>query len=208
MDDHEEFLFDGKVIIYVGRFDNNKAPDRLIEAFNYLRTSKKIGGDIRLLFIGDGDKEYVDYLNNLLVKYDLKDSVFFFGFKDNPYKYIKRSTILVSSSFSEGLPGVVIESIFLKIPVVVTNSSLGLWEIFDCFERYDKNLLDIYVANNGIITSNLNEKESKDNNLLTLSNAIEMLLNNENFYEEIKNNDFKFMNLLDEKHIVENFIKF
>lgn len=207
MDVHEEFLFDGKVIIYVGRFDDNKAPDRLIEAFNYLRSNKKIGGDIRLLFIGDGDKDYVDYLNNLLAKYDLKDSVFFLGFKDNPYKYIKRSAILVSSSFSEGLPGVVIESIFLKTPVVATNSSLGLWEIFNCIEGYDKNLSDIYIANNGIITPNLNENESKDKNLFGLSNAIEKLLNNENFYKEIKNNDFKFMCLLDEKHIVENFIK-
>lgn len=207
LDADEEFLFKSKVIIYVGRFDENKAPDRLIEAFNYLRSIKKIGEDVRLLFIGNGDKDYVDYLNNLLVKYELKDSVFFLGFKDNPYKYIKRSSILVSSSFSEGLPGVVIESVFLKTPVVTTNSSLGLWEILDCIDVYDKNLSDIYIANNGIITPNLKENHSRDKNLFALSDAIEMLLNNEDFYTEIKNNNFKFMCLLDEKHIVKNFIK-
>ena len=207
LDDDEEFLFKSKVIIFVGRFDNNKAPDRLIKAFNYLRSSKKIVGDIRLLFIGDGDKDYLDYLNNLLLKHDLKGSVFFLGFKDNPYKYIIRSTILVSSSFSEGLPGVVVESVFLKTPVVATNSSLGLWEILDCIDVYDKNLSDIYIAHNGIITPNLNENQSKDKNLFALSGAIEMLLNNEDFYTEIKNNDFKFMQMLDEKHIINFFIK-
>jgi glycosyltransferase involved in cell wall biosynthesis len=204
LNDYEEFLFESKVIIYVGRFDYNKAPDRLIEAFKYLRRSKKISDEVRLLFIGDGDKDYLDYLNKLLLKYDLNDCVFFLGFKENPYKYIKRSTILVSSSFSEGLPGVVIESIFLKIPVVTTNSSLGLWEILNCVDKYDKNLSRIYIADNGIITPNLG---NKDYNVVALSAAIELLINDEKFYQKTKNSEFIFNHLLEENYVTNNFIK-
>lgn len=207
LDVHEEFLFESKVVIYVGRFDYNKAPDRLIEAFYQLRSSKKIESDIKLLFIGDGDKDYVIYLNNLVAKYGLKDNVFFLGFKENPYKYIKRSTLLVSSSFSEGLPGVVIESVFLKIPVVTTNSSLGLWEIFNCVDNYNKNLSDIYIADNGIITSNLGDKDLIINDVSNLSRGMEIFLTDEIFYQKTKNREFEFKYLLDEDYIVNNFVK-
>jgi glycosyltransferase involved in cell wall biosynthesis len=207
LDEQEEFFFENKVIIYVGRFDENKAPDRLIKAFYELRSNKKIKSDIKLLFIGDGDKDYVVYLNSLVAKYELEQNVFFLGFKQNPYKYIKRSTLLVSSSFSEGLPGVVIESIFLKIPVVTTNSSLGLWEIFNCVKDYNKNLSGIYIAENGILTSNLEEREFIINNISNLGRGIEKFLNDEDFYQKTKNREFKFKYLLDKDYIVNNFVK-
>ncbi|KAF2333147.1 glycosyltransferase [Flavobacterium daemonense] len=205
--DEEEFLFDGKSIIYVGRFDANKAPNRLIESFYELKKCRKIDDDVKLIFIGSGEENFENYLKNLVLKLDLYENVFFLGFKSNPYKYIKKSTILVSSSFSEGLPGVVIESIFLKTPVVTTNSSLGLWEILDCDNNYDFLLNDIYVANNGIITSNLMESDSENKNIMALNKAIDILINDEKFYNQIKNNDFDFMKLLDEKKIVKNFFQ-
>ena len=203
--ENEEFLFNGKSIIYVGRFDENKAPNRLIESFYELRNSRKIDENVKLIFIGNGEEKFENYLKNLVLNLDLQENIFFLGFRSNPYKYIKKSTILVSSSFSEGLPGVVIESVFLKTPVVTTNSSLGLWEIFDCDNSYNAFLDDIYVANNGIITSNLMEPENENKNILSLSKAIDMLLNDPKFYNQIKINDFKFMKLLDEKNIIKKF---
>lgn len=205
--ENEEFLFNGKSIIYVGRFDANKAPNRLIESFYELKNSRKIDDDVKLIFIGSGEENFENYLINLVLELDIQENVFFLGFKSNPYKYIKNSTILVSSSFSEGLPGVVIESIFLKIPVVTTNSSLGLWEIFDCDNNYDVLLNDIYVANNGIITSNLMESENEKKNILSLNKAIDILLNDMKLYNQIKSNDFNFMKLLNEKNIVKNFLQ-
>jgi glycosyltransferase involved in cell wall biosynthesis len=205
--DNEEFLFNGKSIIYVGRFDANKAPNRLIESFYELKNGRKIDDDVKLIFIGSGEEKFENYLKNLVLKFDLQENVFFLGFKANPYKYIKKSTILVSSSFSEGLPGVVIESIFLRTPVVTTNSSLGLWEIFDCDNNYDVLLNDICIANNGIITSNLMGSENERKNILSLSKAIDILINDAKFYNQIKNNDFDFMKLLNEKKIVEKFFQ-
>ncbi len=205
--DNEEFLFSGKSIIYVGRFDENKAPNRLIESFYELKNSRKIDDDVKLIFIGSGEEIFENYLKNLVLKLNLGENIFFLGFRSNPYKYIKRSTILVSSSFSEGLPGVVIESVFLKTPVVTTNSSLGLWEIFDCDNNYNVMLNDIYVAKNGIITSNLMGSENESKNILSLNKAIDILLNDTKFYNQIKNNDFNFMKLLNEKNILKNFFQ-
>lgn len=204
---NEEFLFHEKSIIYVGRFDANKAPNRLIESFYELKKERKIDNDVKLIFIGTGEENFENYLKNLVLKLNLQENVFFLGFKPNPYNYIKKSTILVSSSFSEGLPGVVIESLFLKTPVVTTNSSLGLWEILDCDNNYDSLLDDIYIANNGIITSNLTGVEGENKNILSLSKAINILLNDTKFYSVIKNNDFNFMKLLSEKNIVKFFFQ-
>lgn len=205
LDGSEDFLFIGKVIIYIGRFDENKAPDRLIKSFNQLRDEGKIERETKLLFIGEGEKSYNDYLQNLVIEFKLTDNIVFLGYKANPYKYLKRSTILVSSSFSEGLPGVVIEALFLKIPVVATNSSIGLWEIFDCVKEYKDNLSDIHIANNGIITPNaINNPEL---NLTGLNTAIEKLLGDEEFYQETRNNEFGFLKQLNEQYIVENFTK-
>lgn len=205
--DNEEFLFNGKSIIYVGRFDDNKAPNRLIESFYELKNNKIIDDEVRLIFIGNGEENYENCLKNLIAKLDLQENIFFLGFKSNPYKYIKRATILVSSSFSEGLPGVVIESIFLKTPVVTTNSSMGIWEIFDCDDKYDIKLDDIFIARNGIITSNLLGNNNESKNILSLSKGIGVLLNDTEFYNKIKNNDFNFMTLLNIKNIVHNFFQ-
>lgn len=206
LDSNEDFLFKSKVIIYIGRFDENKAPDRLIRSFYQLRYEGKIERETKLLFIGEGEKSYTDYLQDLMIEFKLTDSIVFLGYKANPYKYLKRSTILVSSSFSEGLPGVVIEALFLKIPVIATNSSIGLWEIFDCVKEYNDNLSGIHIANNGIITPNVINNEEL--NLEGLNTAVEKLLADEKFYQETRNSDFGFLKQLDEQYIIENFTKY
>jgi glycosyltransferase involved in cell wall biosynthesis len=207
IEENQEFLFDGKSILYVGRFDKNKAPNRLVKSFYELKQTKKINDDVKLIFIGSGEEKYENYLRNLILKLDLQKSVFLLGFKSNPYNYIRRATILVSSSFSEGLPGVIIESIFLKTPVVTTNSSLGIWEIFDCDHNYDINLEDIYIARNGIITSNLLGYHNERQNILSLKKGLEILLNDNMLYNQLRNNDFKFIKLLNKNSITQNFFQ-
>ena len=83
-----------------------------------------------------------------------------------------RSTALVSSSKSEGLPGVLIESLILGKPVVTTNSSRGVWEILSCDENYDAQLRDIMYASDGIITPNTEDEELNINQLAIALNEI------------------------------------
>ena len=51
----------------------------------------------------------------------VSNKVHFHGYIKNPYPYYKFADLFVLSSKWEGLPNVVLESLFLKTPVVVTN---------------------------------------------------------------------------------------
>ena len=53
------------------------------------------------------------------------------GFVDNPYKYMKHSSVFVLSSRWEGLPTVLIEALALGLPVVSTDCPSGPAEILE-----------------------------------------------------------------------------
>ncbi len=146
----ENKVFQNKVILYIGRFDRNKAPERALKAY----AQSNLPDDINLVFIGGEENAYTDELRSLAKSYGIESRVYFFGKKTNPYKYLARSKALISSSHSEGLPGVMIEALVLKRPVVTTNSSEGIWEIFSCEDKYISNLTENYETENGIITPN------------------------------------------------------
>jgi len=64
-------------------------------------------------------------------KLGIEQKVKFLGFVKNPYPYIKNAKLLVSSSNSEGLPRVIVESLILNTPVVSTYSSEGVFEVME-----------------------------------------------------------------------------
>ena len=155
LDNEEEVLFEKKVILIVGRIEQNKSPERAIESF--LRLDDSLKSKTNLIFIGDDVKQLTDELKIKYPQIAEFGNVIFLGRKENPYKYISRASCLLSTSFSEGLPGVLIESLLLNTPVVVTNSSYGVWEILSMAEKYDENFAS-YVESecgDGVITSNL-----------------------------------------------------
>ena len=149
--------FSQPYIICVGHLFEVKKCDRLIKAFSIV-LKKAINQKLKLIFLGDGDKDYIEYLISLTHTLSLTDNVIFAGHKDNPYKFMKNSLFLVSSSKSEGLPGVIIEALSLNIPVVATNSSYGIWEIMDCKNNYQKKLTSIYETKYGFITPNVSDE--------------------------------------------------
>lgn len=160
IDKNEIKIFSKPVILYIGRFDSNKAPERAINAFAEL----KCKNEVNLVFIGEKN-DYSKNVKSLVREKGLSEHVFFLGYKQNPYKYLCMSSALISCSYSEGLPGVIIEAQLLGVPVVSTNSSEGIWEIFSCETDYDKNLNSLYRTKYGIITSNIGNTELDINNL-------------------------------------------
>ena len=100
-----------------GRFAYQKGFDILVEAF---RLVKDIQPNAELYIVGrkDGGCEdcYHD-VENIIESKQLKDSVFCIGFQNNPYVYIKYADCFVLSSRWEGLPNVMIESLYLGTPV-------------------------------------------------------------------------------------------
>lgn len=186
-----ELLFEDDVILFIGTIDTNKSLDRLINAFSQLKPEVRRKSNIVVIGgYGKNGKLVHNQLLTLIKDLNLTTKVHFLGSKDNPYKYLKRAKMLVSSSYSEGLPGVLIEAQILNIPVVSTNSSFGVWEILSSQKDYDLSLNTYYVANKGIITSNIsvNNQMYIDIDIKNLNFSINKILEDSNFYQELLRN--------------------
>ncbi len=110
-------------IVAVGSLIQRKRYDILIKAFNLIKDHISSN----LLIIGDGPQK--EQLQKLIAKLHLTNRIKLLGFQENPYPYIKNAKLLALSSENEGLPRVVAESLILQTPVVVTNSSEGIFEV-------------------------------------------------------------------------------
>lgn len=104
--------------VAIGRLHPIKGYDVLIRAF-----SKVVGvhEKVRLYIIGGGlDTLYFEKIKNMVNALSIADNVFFEGFQSNPYKYLYNADAFVLSSIKEGLPNVLLEALYLGIPVVAT----------------------------------------------------------------------------------------
>ena len=122
----EEKLFDGNTILFLGRLTIPKAPWHLINAFEMLLEKMP---DARLVLVGDGNPDVTDCLTSLVERKNLTSQVIFLGRRDNPYKYLKAAQVTALTSYYEGTPNVIVESIALGVPVVTSNSTGGIGEL-------------------------------------------------------------------------------
>lgn len=115
---------------------HTKGLDRLLDAAKKI---KEEGYNFRLYIIGDGE----DYtlLENMILKGDLKGTVFLLGEKKNPYPFIQKCDVYVMASRREGKPMAVTEAQILGLPIIVTNYTSAI-------EQVKNNEDGIIVANN------------------------------------------------------------
>ncbi len=127
MSESEKQIFEkNDVILFLGRYSEQKAPWHLIRSFA-LVTEKKPNS--HLVFIGSGDERIYNELQSLVEKYKITNHVSFFGQKSNPYPYLEAAQVLALSSYYEGTPNVIIESIAVETPIVSTSCTKGIWEL-------------------------------------------------------------------------------
>src|SRR5690606_16581840 len=105
-------------IVSVGKLNKVKGYDRLIAVAAKL---KKDAINFNLVIVGEGDER--KNLEKLISENQLENQVKLIGFHQNPYKYISKSDLFVSSSRSEGFSSVVVESVILEIPVLTTETA-------------------------------------------------------------------------------------
>lgn len=121
--DNEWFNVNTPIIINIGRLTEAKGQWHLIRAFARVRESV----ECKLVIAGIGDlKPDLDKLVNEL---DLDDDVMFLGWVDNPYKYMAKSSLFVSSSLWEALPYSLVEALACGCPIISTDCKHGPKEI-------------------------------------------------------------------------------
>ncbi len=111
------------VILAVGRLTDQKALDVLISAFSLVRKD----WPARLLILGEGENRPA--LQSLIGQLGLEQDVSLMGFVQNPYPYLKHTSLFVLPSRWEGLPTVLIEALYLGAPIVATDCPGGSRDI-------------------------------------------------------------------------------
>ncbi len=121
-----ELLPEGKKhIVHVGGFSFEKNHSGLL---NILALVLQKQPDVHLHLIGDGPLR-----EDIIKKVDdrrLSSKVSFYGFIPDSLPYIKSADILVLPSIIEGLPGVLLEAMYCRTPVIAYNVG-GISEIID-----------------------------------------------------------------------------
>ncbi|MCX0383739.1 glycosyltransferase, partial [Clostridium perfringens] len=158
-------------IIAIGRLDENKNFSLLI---NSIKEVKKSLPSIKVKILGEGNER--ELLSNLIKENSLENNIELLGYTNNPYSYIKSSSLLVLTSKREAFPTVIVEAMSLNCPFVSTNVG-GVKEL----------------SNNGSCGKVIfNEKD--------LSKTLTLLLTNKNLLNNMKKNCSEYVS----KYSLEN----
>lgn len=121
-----EWLADSTIetVVSVGRLGEQKDVATLLRAVATLRETKP---EVRLIVVGKGPRR--ERLESLAASLGMRDTVSFEGYVDNPYAYMRSSSVFVLSSRYEGLPTVLIEALACGSSIVATDCPHGPREV-------------------------------------------------------------------------------
>jgi glycosyltransferase involved in cell wall biosynthesis len=103
------------VLLSVGRLEPQKDVATLLRALARVRTQRPV----RLVILGQGSQR--SNLEALAIELGVQAEVALPGFVENPYAWMSRASALVLSSRWEGSPNVLVEALFLGLPIVSTD---------------------------------------------------------------------------------------
>jgi glycosyltransferase involved in cell wall biosynthesis len=110
----EPLTFEKPTVLAISRLVKQKRLKLLLKSFSILRSSI----DCQLIIISNGQLRFE--LENFADKLGVENNVKFLGYKNNPWKFMRRADIFVLTSLYEGLPHVLLESMACGLPIVVT----------------------------------------------------------------------------------------
>jgi glycosyltransferase involved in cell wall biosynthesis len=168
-------------ILGIGRHWSVKGLDRLITAFSFLKNH-----DYKLLIAGSKGPSS-KHLENLVLKLDLEKKVVFLGSISNIDQLAATCKIFVLSSYSEGFPNALIESMAAGLACISFDIIAGPKEIITHFE-------------DGLLV--------EDGNIVDLTNQIQYLIDNENEIKRLGSNAMKIKERLSIKKIGQQYIDF
>lgn len=103
-----------KIILSIGRLEEEKNYINLLKAFNKLSNKK-----IALVILGEGKQR--SFLENYIADNDLTDRVILLGFVQNPFIWLNSCDLFVSSSEREGFGNAIVEAMAYGLNVVSTD---------------------------------------------------------------------------------------
>ena len=121
--DYDTDRFEGerdKTVVTLGRIDENKNHELIIDAFAPIADKYP---DWKVIIYGEGPvrQRLIDKVKDL----GLSDRILLPGFTDNPLEALKKAGVFVLSSNSEGTPNALIEAMMLGLPVISTDCPCG-----------------------------------------------------------------------------------
>mgnify|MGYP001185581324 FL=1 len=119
-----------KFIIGIGRLTKQKNFKLLIKAFKKMHDYEE---NLNLIILGEGEK--INSLKVLTDNLGLTNFVYFLGYKENIYTYLKKAECFILSSLWEDPGFVLIESSFMNVPIIASNCPNGPQEIINKDER-------------------------------------------------------------------------
>ncbi|MHA1335558.1 MAG: glycosyltransferase [Promethearchaeota archaeon] len=106
---------DDIVLISIGRLISLKGFDILIEAFSQIYNKSHL----KLLIVGDG--QHKNFLNNLINRKNLSESIKLLGFRNDIPQLLNLADCFILCSKSEGLSVSILEAMASGLPIIATN---------------------------------------------------------------------------------------
>ena len=114
-----------KIILNVGRLENQKDQITLLRAFNICKNKT----NAKLIIIGYGSN--LDNLTNYINNNFLNNRVKILTNIKNPYPFYKKADLFVLSSLYEGFGNVLIEAGMFRVPIISSDCNAGPKEILN-----------------------------------------------------------------------------
>ena len=111
------------------------------------KVNLKNNNDYILVIAGKG--EMYKEINSYIVKHKLQKNIFLIGHKENIFPYFKKASCYVMSSLWEDPGFVLIESFFLKTPVISSDCPNGPKELIINNEngfKFENNKIDSFIS--------------------------------------------------------------
>ena len=130
----ENFIFEShkRYLITVGRLIPLKRFQDVLEALS------RLDSDIELILLGDGVER--NFLEERAKELSIEKRIHLLGKVENPFKYIKKSDVFISSSSVEGFPNVLLESMLCETVVISSDCLSGPREILAPKSKSSKRL--------------------------------------------------------------------
>lgn len=104
--------------VFFARITKQKGIEDFILALNkyYIKN-----GPFKAAIIGNGSKEYIVKIKQLIEHYKLTELIKFYGFlptQEDVYKVVASAKMTILPTYNDIIPGTIVESMFLNVPVI------------------------------------------------------------------------------------------